>query len=81
MSHVVMKFGGASVSGDDRLRRVARVIVAAGADPVVVVSAQQGRTDQLIGEMRALAPRRRPRPWTSSSRWASSTLPPCSRPP
>jgi aspartate kinase len=54
MSCVVMKFGGASVSDEDRLHRVARLIVAGGGDRVVVVSARQGRTDQLIAEMRSL---------------------------
>jgi aspartate kinase len=52
-----MKFGGASVTGPERLRRVAEAVVAAGPGPVVVVvSARQGRTDELIAEMAALAP-------------------------
>jgi aspartate kinase len=57
MSCVVLKFGGASVAGHERLHRVARAVAAAGPGPlVVVVSARQGRTDELIADMRALTP-------------------------
>jgi aspartate kinase len=50
-----MKFGGASVADNERLRLVADLLVASSAEPIVaVVSAQQGRTDQLIAAMRSL---------------------------
>src|SRR3954462_3701405 len=48
---VVMKFGGASVAGADRIRRVARRIArerTAGNDLVVVVSAMGDTTDELL---------------------------------
>ncbi len=54
MSCIVLKFGGASVSTPERLRRVAEAIASAEEPVVVVVSARQGRTDELIADMRAL---------------------------
>ena len=49
---VVQKFGGSSVAGADRIKRVARRIArerAAGHDLVVVVSAMGDTTDELLG--------------------------------
>ena len=49
---VVMKFGGSSVAGAERIRRVARRIVrerANGSQLVVVVSAMGDTTDELLG--------------------------------
>src|SRR5918994_4143402 len=49
---VVQKFGGSSVAGADRIKRVARRIArerAAGHDLVVVVSAMGDTTDELMG--------------------------------
>ena len=49
---VVQKFGGSSVAGADRIKRVARRIArerAAGSDLVVVVSAMGDTTDELLG--------------------------------
>src|SRR3954454_21608247 len=49
---VVMKFGGSSVAGAERIRRVARRIArerAAGNHLVVVVSAMGDTTDELLG--------------------------------
>jgi aspartate kinase len=49
---VVQKFGGSSVAGADRIKRVARRIArerAAGNDLVVVVSAMGDTTDELLG--------------------------------
>jgi aspartate kinase len=52
-----MKFGGASVADLEHLNRVARTIAGTDSGPVVVVvSARQGRTDELIAEMALLAP-------------------------
>ncbi|MGZ8527820.1 MAG: amino acid kinase family protein, partial [Candidatus Limnocylindrales bacterium] len=48
---VVQKFGGSSVAGADRTKRVARRIArerAAGSDLVVVVSAMGDTTDELL---------------------------------
>ena len=47
-----MKFGGSSVAGAERIRRVARRIVrerASGTQLVVVVSAMGDTTDELLG--------------------------------
>ena len=57
MHWVVMKFGGASVSNAERVRRVASIVAARAESVVVVVSARQGRTDDLIGEMAELTDR------------------------
>jgi aspartate kinase len=49
---VVQKFGGSSVAGADRIKRVARRIArerAAGNDLVIVVSAMGDTTDELLG--------------------------------
>ena len=49
---VVMKFGGSSVAGAERIRRVARRILrerASGTQLVVVVSAMGDTTDELLG--------------------------------
>jgi len=51
MARLVMKFGGTSVAGMDRIRNVARHVkreVDAGAQVAVVVSAMAGRTDELV---------------------------------
>src|SRR5688572_11482109 len=48
---IVQKFGGSSLAGADRIRRVARRIArerAQGADLVVVVSAMGDTTDELL---------------------------------
>jgi len=52
MSCVIQKFGGACFADTQRLLTVARKIVSCAQLPVVVVSAQQGMTDQLIHRMR-----------------------------
>ena len=44
---VVFKFGGTSVGGGHRIRESARLVAAAGATPVVVVSAMAGVTAEL----------------------------------
>jgi aspartate kinase len=57
VSLIVQKFGGTSVAGADRIRRVARRIVATrrdGHDVVVVVSAPGDMTDDLIGMARQI---------------------------
>jgi aspartate kinase len=55
MSPIVLKFGGASVADNERLQRVADLIAARRSEPiVVVVSAQQGHTDELIDTMQSL---------------------------
>lgn len=55
LSPIVLKFGGASVADNDRLHRVAGLIAARGAESlVIVVSAQQGHTDELIATMHEL---------------------------
>jgi aspartate kinase len=51
MGRLVMKFGGTSVAGVDRIRNVARHVqreVAAGHEVAVVVSAMAGKTDELV---------------------------------
>jgi aspartate kinase len=51
MARLVMKFGGTSVAGIDRIRNVARHVqreVAAGHEVAVVVSAMAGKTDELV---------------------------------
>ena len=58
MSLIVQKFGGTSVAGPDRIKHVARRIVAtrrAGHQVVVVVSAPGDMTDDLIGMARQVA--------------------------
>jgi aspartate kinase len=61
---VVQKFGGSSVAGADRIKRVARRIArerAAGADLVVVVSAMGDTTDELLGLAAAITDEPDPR--------------------
>ncbi|MET3824485.1 aspartate kinase [Sphingomonas sp. PvP055] len=52
MARIVMKFGGTSMAGIDRIRSVAARVkreVAAGNQVAVVVSAMAGETDRLVG--------------------------------
>ncbi|HEX9244791.1 MAG TPA: aspartate kinase [bacterium] len=58
MSLIVQKFGGTSVAGPDRIKHVAKRIVAtrrAGHQVIVVVSAPGDMTDDLIGMARQVA--------------------------
>ncbi|MGB7126931.1 MAG: aspartate kinase [Methylovirgula sp.] len=58
MARLVMKFGGTSVAGIDRIRGVARHVkreVDAGAQVAVVVSAMAGKTDELVALCRDAA--------------------------
>ena len=51
MSRIVMKFGGTSMAGIERIRSVADRVkreVAAGNEVLVVVSAMAGETDRLV---------------------------------
>ncbi len=51
MSRIVMKFGGTSMAGTERIRRVANIVrrqQAAGHEVAVVVSAMAGETDRLV---------------------------------
>jgi len=51
VSRIVMKFGGTSMAGTERIRRVARIVQrqqAAGHEVAVVVSAMAGETDRLV---------------------------------
>jgi aspartate kinase len=60
VSLIVQKFGGTSVAGADRVRHVARRIVAThrlGHDVVVVVSAPGDTTDDLLGLARQITDR------------------------
>ena len=52
MARIVMKFGGTSMAGTERIRRVAGIVrrqQAAGHEVAVVVSAMAGETDRLVG--------------------------------
>ena len=52
MARIVMKFGGTSMAGTERIRSVAARVkreVAAGNQVAVVVSAMAGETDRLVG--------------------------------
>ncbi|MEO8722099.1 MAG: aspartate kinase [Sphingobium sp.] len=52
MARIVMKFGGTSMAGMERIRNVAarvRHVVAQGNEVAVVVSAMAGETDRLVG--------------------------------
>src|SRR6188472_1887434 len=63
-SLVVQKYGGSSVAGADRIKRVARRIArerAAGHDLVVVVSAMGDTTDELLGLAAAITDEPDPR--------------------
>jgi len=51
VARIVMKFGGTSLAGTERIRRVARIVQrqqAAGHEVAVVVSAMAGETDRLV---------------------------------
>ena len=51
MGRIVMKFGGTSMAGTERIRRVAKIVQrqqAAGHEVAVVVSAMAGETDRLV---------------------------------
>ncbi len=51
MARIVMKFGGTSMAGTERIRRVAQLVrrqQAAGHEVAVVVSAMSGETDRLV---------------------------------
>lgn len=59
MADIVMKFGGTSMAGIERIRGVAARVareVAAGNRVAVVVSAMAGETDRLVGFCREAAP-------------------------
>ncbi|MFZ5609503.1 MAG: aspartate kinase [Pseudomonadota bacterium] len=59
MARIVMKFGGTSVAGLDRIRHVAARVkreVDAGHEVAVVVSAMAGETDRLVKLCRDMAP-------------------------
>ena len=59
MSRLVMKFGGTSVATTDRIRNVAQHVkreVDAGHEIAVVVSAMAGKTNELVGWCKELAP-------------------------
>ncbi len=59
MSRIVMKFGGTSMAGSERIRGVAARVageVAAGHEVAVVVSAMAGETDRLVGFCREASP-------------------------
>jgi aspartate kinase len=59
LARIVMKFGGTSMAGTERIRRVAQIVQrqAAGGDEVaVVVSAMAGETDRLVNFCREANP-------------------------
>jgi aspartate kinase len=59
MARIVMKFGGTSMAGTERIRNVARRVkhvVDAGHEVAVVVSAMAGETDRLVNFCREAAP-------------------------
>ncbi|MEY4502370.1 MAG: hypothetical protein RIS52_2260 [Pseudomonadota bacterium] len=59
MARIVMKFGGTSMAGTERIRAVAACVkreVEAGNAVAVVVSAMAGETDRLVGFCREAAP-------------------------
>ena len=61
---VVMKFGGTSMAGTERIRRVANIVrkqAAGGNEVAVVVSAMAGETDRLVQMCREAAPLYDPR--------------------
>jgi aspartate kinase len=60
MARIVMKFGGTSMAGNERIRSVAARVkraVEAGDEVAVVVSAMAGETDRLVGFCHEAAPR------------------------
>jgi aspartate kinase len=59
VARIVMKFGGTSMAGTERIRRVAQIVrkqQAAGHEVAVVVSAMAGETDRLVGFCREANP-------------------------
>ena len=59
MARIVMKFGGTSMAGTERIRRVANIVrkqQAAGHQVAVVVSAMAGETDRLVNFCREANP-------------------------
>jgi aspartate kinase len=59
LARIVMKFGGTSMAGSERIRRVANIVrrqQAAGHEVAVVVSAMAGETDRLVGFCREANP-------------------------
>jgi aspartate kinase len=59
MARIVMKFGGTSMAGTERIRSVAARVaraVAEGHEIAVVVSAMAGETDRLVGFCREASP-------------------------
>jgi aspartate kinase len=59
MARIVMKFGGTSMAGIERIRNVASRVkreVEAGNEVAVVVSAMSGETDRLVGFCREASP-------------------------
>ncbi len=59
MARIVMKFGGTSMAGTERIRNVARRVkheVGLGNEVAVVVSAMAGETDRLVNFCREAAP-------------------------
>ena len=59
MARIVMKFGGTSMAGIERIRNVAARVereVKAGHQVAVVVSAMAGETDRLVGFCREASP-------------------------
>jgi aspartate kinase len=59
MARIVMKFGGTSMAGIERIRNVAARVkreVEAGNEVAVVVSAMAGETDRLVGFCREASP-------------------------
>ncbi len=64
MARIVMKFGGTSMAGIERIRNVAgrvKAEVDAGSQVAVVVSAMAGETDRLVGYCREASPLADPR--------------------
>ncbi|MBU6207850.1 MAG: aspartate kinase, partial [Alphaproteobacteria bacterium] len=64
MARIVMKFGGTSMAGIERIRNVAgrvKAEVDAGNQVAVVVSAMAGETDRLVGFCKEAAPLADPR--------------------
>src|SRR5690606_18246142 len=59
LARIVMKFGGTSMAGTERIRRVAGIVKRqqeAGHEVAVVVSAMAGETDRLVGFCREANP-------------------------
>jgi len=59
LARIVMKFGGTSMAGTERIRRVAAIVrkqQAAGHEVAVVVSAMAGETDRLVNFCREANP-------------------------